>query len=197
VIALTGSATHERDWLVTRDVFSELASRDDVKIIVMGYHPEYLSDIKEIDFLPPLPYAQYAQVIRQSDIVLAPVDPDDKFNLGKSPIKVVEAMGARRMGKYGAVAVATGNEIYASAISHGRNGFLIREHHNPREWVDVICSAIDNPELFKRVGEAALKSAYKRYDMSKEWKRWGKAYRQILSSPPNRVRIHAPRSNIK
>lgn len=179
VVALTGSSTHYRDWEVMKDVIPFIAKRDDTVVILMGYWPNYLQGIEGVEYIEALPYEMYAQVIRQSDIVLAPVDPFDKFNLGKSSIKAVEAMAA------GAVPVATGNEIYSQAIKDKKTGVLIHNHWDPQEWLTAINDLLDNEVKMFTVRQEAHKWAYKRHDISTEWRQWASAYQKILAAPPN------------
>jgi len=194
VIGLTGSPTHYHDWIVLRDVIHRILSENtDTHLLIGGYQPDYLQGIDDrCTFLQQMPYEHYSNMIKRCDIVLAPVDPDDQFNLSKSPIKAIEGMGAARVvpgddAVGGALVIATDNPVYRTAIKHGENGFLVQ--HTPDSWYNQITTALANTPERHRIQRQAFKSVYKRFDMSLEWVRWARAYTQILSAPINPVKL--------
>lgn len=187
VIGLTGSPTHYYDWLVLKEVIpSLLAKHPTARFQVMGFHPDYLRELPEVQFLPPVAYDQYVEVIRSCDIVLAPVDPTDTFNLSKSPIKVIEGMAATRpigsaMG--GAACIATDNLVYRLAIENGKNGLLCT--HTPEAWYTAIDRLLSNPQERERLALAGHQWVWKRHDISATWVEWSRAYHKIVDKPRN------------
>ena len=183
-IALSGSATHYNDWKVLADIFPPLMEKyPQAHLILTGFHPDYLSDVPNVTRIPGLPYPTYASMVRQCDIVLAPVDPDDGFNLAKSPIKAVEGMGARRLvnGKAaGAAVIATNNPVYQLSIRHEDTGLLVA--HTPHAWQDAIETLIADEPLRHRLQYNGYRHVWKHLDISKHWTLWAKAYRSILSA---------------
>jgi glycosyltransferase involved in cell wall biosynthesis len=188
LIGLTGSATHYGDWQVLAPVLRELMDANpNSHLIVMGFHPDYLSNLPRTTYLPGYTYTRYAQVIRGCDIILAPVNPSDPFNMGKSPIKAVEGQAAQRLldNGYpaGAAVIATDNPIYRLAVKHGKTGLLVQ--HTPEAWRDAVQALITCTELRHELQVKGFQSVYRHYDITKEWTQWAKAYRRILAAPPN------------
>jgi hypothetical protein len=90
VLGLAGSITHYDDWIVLKDVLPRIMrEHGNVAFLLQGFIPDYLENV--VGQYPSRVYAdeyfrdynEYPGVIRQSDITLCPVDPDDKFNLAK------------------------------------------------------------------------------------------------------------------
>jgi glycosyltransferase involved in cell wall biosynthesis len=184
VIGLTGSSTHGGDWRVLETVMPKILDElgDRVHFVIGGYHPEYMSELPNTEYLPAVPYQIYSQLIRSCDIVLAPVDPDDKFNDGKSAIKAIEGQGAAREldgQQAGACVIATHNKVYSLDIKDGKTGFLV--HHKPESWYNAICQAILDSSLRKEIQYNAFRRTWKQRDISKGAALWGKAYLSILN----------------
>lgn len=186
-IVLSGSKTHYEDWKVLAGVLQRISDDyEHVRVLLGAFHPDYLQDIKHVEFVPAILYAQYTELIKNADIILAPVDATDKFNLGKSPIKAIEGMAATRLidGKHmGAAVIATDNEVYRLAVTNGENGILVPQ--DPIAWEKAIRDLIENKEKRHALQRAAWETAWKRYDISKEWLRWARAYRKTLAAPVN------------
>lgn len=193
VISLTGSSTHNQDWRVLETVMPlVLAENPNVHFVVMGYHPSYLKGLPNTSYLEGMSYQNYAQVIRGSDIILAPVDPNDGFNNYKSPIKAVEGMAARRVvanRSGGAAVIATDNPVYRLAIKDGKTGLMVS--HTAVSWYNAITSLVRNTDLRTELQIKGHAWVYKTHDISAEWKRWAAAYRTILSKPANSLLPHS------
>lgn len=184
VVGLTGSPTHKEDWRVLETVIPKiLKDYPNVMLLNMGYTPDYLKDLPNAKYIQPLSYPLYCQVIRGCDIILAPVDPTDGFNMGKSPIKAVEGMAATRKVDNqlaGAAVIATNNPIYSLAIKNNKSGLLVE--HTPDGWEAALRELIENTPKRKHLQFQGNKYARQVYDISKEWPRWDRAYRTILAS---------------
>jgi glycosyltransferase involved in cell wall biosynthesis len=188
LICLSGSASHKGDWIVLKDVLPRILERHQhVHLAIGGYHPEYLQDLPRTVYVPALDYGRYADMIRQSDIILAPVDTSDGFNLGKSPIKAIEGMGAQRLlpdGRYGGAAVvASDNPVYRLVIKDGENGFL--SPFIPEAWEDMIERLIQDSTLRQRFQRKGFQHVWKHYDISTGWKLWADAYTDIRNQFAN------------
>ena len=101
VLGLTGSPTHYDDWMVLKDVIPTiLKEHSNVSFYGAGFLPDYFEGLvgkeERASFLGAVSYEEYPSIIRQSDITLCPVVPEDPFNLGKSAIKAIEGMAASR-----------------------------------------------------------------------------------------------------
>lgn len=182
LIGLTGSPTHEHDWRVLEMVLPEILERfQNVSLLVGGYHPDYLQELPRTQFIPPVNYDAYSQIIRSCDIILAPIDPEDKFNWGKSPIKAIEGMGATRTLKgspAGAAIIATDAYIYRLAVQDGITGLLVEQ--KPEAWLEALYDLISNTELRHRLQRAGWKKTWKHYNIADGASEWSKAYHSIL-----------------
>lgn len=188
-VTLGGSVTHEHDWKVLTEVMPSILANDygrKVTFRVVGYHPEYLRNLPNTEYIPPVEYETYVEVIRNSDVILAPVDTADRFNDSKSPIKVIEGMAASRLrGEIptGAACIASNNQVYHLAIQDGKNGILCS--HTPEAWYNAIDSILRNDTLRHQIQDAGHHWVWKRHDMSRTWQLWASAYQKILSKPAN------------
>lgn len=181
-IGITGSPTHMEDWRVLETVIPRiLAEFPETFLLIGGFHPDYLPEegarVKYIDFMP---YPIYTASMRAMDIILCPVDPDDRFNDGKSPIKAIEGNAAYRLidGKpAGAAVIATRNPVYREWIVDGLNGLLV--DHTPEAWYQAIRTLITDQALRKRLSYSGYQYACKHGDIETGWKDWARAYRAI------------------
>lgn len=194
VVGLTGSSTHKHDWYVLKNVIPALLDRfPTMHFVLMGFHPEYLKGLPNTSYVNAASYIPYSHIVRSCDIILAPVN-DDLFNLGKSPIKAVEGMAAQRRlpnGRYGGAAViATDNPIYRLAVKHEKTGLLTP--HTEDGWQSAIELLLSDTEYRLKLQENAHRHAYKKFDASKQWKLWDKAYRKVLRSPQNPISLPVP-----
>lgn len=193
VIGLSGSTTHERDWNVLAPVLSKILTTEyDVPVMLrlMGFTPDYFRELPRTEHYPGLSYEVYAEVVRDSDIVLAPVDPDDGFNLSKSPIKVIEGMGATRaVGNTlgGAACLATDNPVYRLAIDHEKTGLLVE--HTEEAWFHAIDRVIRDHEFRASLQRKGSKWVWKHHNIQNEWRLWDKAYRKVLERPQHNVKL--------
>jgi len=187
VIGLTGSPTHKADWEVLREIVPPLlAANPNLKLLLMGYEPEYFADLpnNQVIRMPFTRYEGYLQVIRNCDVILAPVVPDDGFNLSKSPIKGIEGQAASRPlpsgGLGGAAVIATDNPVYRLAIQDQENGLLVE--HTPEAWDVALHRVISDTTLREKLQRTGHKTVYKRFDIQHRWKWWADAYADVLSA---------------
>ena len=184
-IVLSGSKTHYADWKILEGVLQRIAEEhENVRVLLGAFHPDYLRDVKHVEFVPAMIYPQYTQLVKNADIILAPVDPEDKFNNGKSPIKAIEGMAATRLINgvpHGAAVIATDNDVYRLAVTHNRNGLLVPQ--DVEAWYDAIEKLILDHEFRLKLQRTAWVDAWKRYDLSKQWVKWARAYNKIFEMP--------------
>jgi len=182
-IILSGSASHIEDWKVLRTVLPRILERfRNVRLSIAGFIPDYLAGLPHTTYYGPAPYLHYAHLIRTGDIVLAPVIPDDGFNLGKSAIKAIEGMGAARIKNgeiVGGAVIATNMPVYSKAIQHERNGLLVE--HTPEAWETALARLIEDEELRYTLQRRGFKYAWSHFNIAEQWREWDKAYRDILT----------------
>lgn len=185
IIGLSGSPTHGKDWKVMETVLPRILEENPTaRLRVTGYHPEYLQGLPNTEYLPPVDYVTYAEVVRSCDIILAPIDPNDPFNNSKSPIKVVEGGGASRpVGDSigGAACIATDHLVYRLAINSGENGLLVE--HTPEGWYQGLTRLLQDEALRTRLQHKMHHSVWKRLDLTTYWTLWARAYQKIVSRP--------------
>lgn len=186
IIALTGSPTHYEDWKVLESVIPRIVKENpNVLFILGGFHPPYFDGSNpQYLLVDNMNYEDYCKMIRICDIVLCPVIPEDGFNLGKSPIKAIEAQAARRTleGGFlgGAAVIATDNPVYRMAIKSGENGILVE--HTPESWYNALYSMINSPVIRSKIQHLGHKSALKNYNIVTNWRLWANAYKKILAT---------------
>lgn len=174
IIGLSGSTTHEQDWRVLETVMPRiLAEHDEVQFALAAFHPDYLKDLPNTLYLPGMDYVTYAEYVKRCDIVLCPVDPDDGFNMGKSPIKAVEGMAA------GAAVIATDHPIYRLAIEDGKTGLLAK--HTPEGWYDAITRLVMDHTLRRHLKAKGCHWVRHHHAISRRWTLWAQAYTTITS----------------
>lgn len=179
VIGLTGSATHEQDWQVVVPVLQEIVKvHPQVKVFCSGYVPEgvpNLVTLRDLGFQPDrdtnnffLPLEAYGFILRNIDILLAPVDPADRFNWSKSNIKAIEGQcSARPVGESigGCSVIASGDlPNYRDAIQHGVTGLLV-DHHNPKAWFEAIDKNISDVEWRHKTQIAGHESCLRQWNI--------------------------------
>ncbi len=184
-IGLTGSETHKNDWEVLRDVLPQIAEKhENVQVLLGGFHPDYLADMPRTVRHPGVRYEEYAELIKECDIVLAPVLPEDRFNASKSPIKVIEGMAATRMlqgSPAGAACIATHNHVYGQAIVNDLNGLLV--DHTPDAWFGAIDRLVSDTPTRQRIQWRGHKWVWKHHNIERTWSLWAAAYDKIRKQP--------------
>lgn len=177
-IMLVGTTTHYDDWLPAATAALRVAKRhSDVRLLVGGYQPDYL---QEATYIPPVPYVQYPSLMRQADIVLCAVDPDDYFNKSKSAIKAIESWSAERLvGKVpgGAAVIATQGTTYGGVVQNNHNGLLVR--HTEDCWESAIEKLLENRRLRQKLQREGYKDARKHHNIADGWRQWYRAYQTM------------------
>lgn len=187
VLGLTGSMTHQHDWRVLEDVLPRILREHGEVIYLAGaYLPEYLEPLNDqfpdqFMYHPPVDYMQYPQVIRQADIVLCPVDPEDPFNLGKSAIKAIEGLAASRPldnGRMGGAVPITSDLYYYRRVTGGNKRGLTIEH-TPEAWYKAITSLITNKNMRQSMAQKGRAWVLQNRAIENQWHLWWNAYREI------------------
>ncbi len=196
VLGLTGSTTHGKDWQVMEAVLPRiLKDHGNAALLLQGFVPDYLKPL--ICKYPERVYAddafrsyeEYPMVVRQADIVLCPVIPDDKFNLAKSNIKAVEGLAAGRPlsigGVGGATPIMSPLDYYREVAGNGHRGIVIKDHYDADRWYDAISALIQDKERRERYGRAGWKWVKKNRSIEAQWHLWWDAYRAIYRRKQN------------
>ncbi|MBQ7454649.1 MAG: glycosyltransferase [Selenomonadaceae bacterium] len=120
-----------------------------------------------------IPYDEYEEAIRSSDIALLPLR-DNEFNRSKSDLKFIECAGS------GAVVLAS-PVVYSNSIEEGKTGFIYRDE---REFVNKLNLLIKNRNLRRMVAEKAYNYVRHERLMSQHYEERLDWYRDLLQRMP-------------
>lgn len=189
VIALTGSVTHYHDWIVLKDVIPRvLREHTNVGFLLQGFVPDYFEDLA-LEF-PARVYANdnftdypdYPGVIRQADIVLCPVDPEDKFNHAKSSIKAIEGMASGRLlsdgNTGGAAVIASPLNYYGKAVGWGNKRGIVCDH-DPDSWYAALTTMITDSEKREHWQRRGWLWVHQNRSIERKWSLWWNAYQNV------------------
>jgi glycosyltransferase involved in cell wall biosynthesis/SAM-dependent methyltransferase len=146
----SGSRTHDRDFAEAAPALSELlASRSDVRLLIVGplnLGQEFTPLAAQIERRDFVPYQKMLEVLRETDINIAPLELNNAFNEAKSELKIFEAA------LMGVPTVASATEPYRNAIETGVDGFVATTTDDWRKALAVLC---DNADLRRVMGAKA------------------------------------------
>ncbi|WP_428374445.1 glycosyltransferase [Lichenicoccus sp.] len=153
----SGTRTHDADFLLVAAALGRLLARHpDLRLRIVGELtlPESLRRFgSRIEDLPGTDYRAYLGLLSESDIAIAPLEAT-RFNDAKSNIKFQEAS------ILGLPCVCSPRAAFAGVIEHGRNGMLAETE---RDWEQALDALVRDPDLRRRIGEAALLDVSRRY----------------------------------
>jgi len=127
---------------------------------------------------------QYAKNYNLFDVSLAPLV-DNKFNLYKSQLKVIEAgfhkkaIIAQNYGPYTidlVSAIKSGGEIDPNG-----NCLLVDPSKNHKQWQKYVKRLIDNPQMVKDLGEKLYETIKDKYNLNNVTKTRGEIYLNLLN----------------
>jgi len=198
-VGLVGTHNHWRgDWQPVVEALGRLAQTypNVQPVIASGWvSAEVRQAIPRLAVIKPVPYAAYPGLVRQFDIVCCCLDPEDRFNQGKSSIKALESMAACRQlvpGLVGgAVPVCTDMPPYQDVIN-GCNGLLVSNS----QWYDALTLLARDQRLRYRLAANGLEWVTEHRNMKREAHRWGDVYKELLEGQlprkPRETAIVAP-----
>jgi glycosyltransferase involved in cell wall biosynthesis len=180
-VGLVGTSTHEEDWKPIEPALRRIAKNyPEVVFFVGGFVPEYLKDLPRLTIGAKVPFVQYPGLVRQIDIGLAPLDPNDAFNKSKSGIKALEYMASKRRlrdGSYGGAAtVATSTKVYRRVCNNRHNALLVRDHYDSDEWYERIAQLIEDWRLRLKIQRQGHEWVIRNRTIDKHWRKWADAY---------------------
>ena len=142
-IGWTGTFSSKIYLDLLRNVFLELAKRCDFKLRIIGNF-EY--EFPGID-LEVIQWSRENEVddLQGIDIGIYPLT-QDEWVLGKSGLKAIQYMA------FGLPAVATNVGTTQRIIRQHENGWLVKTEE---EWIDALEALVKNPDLRRKIGEAA------------------------------------------
>jgi len=183
-IMLVGTRTHGDDWRVAYQAISRiLKEKENVRLLVGGFHPLYIPDEGKVEFLPFVDYSKYPTILAEADIILATIDPDDQFNKSKSAVKVMEGWAStRKIGNTvgGAAIIATKSVVYNDTVQDGKNGLLV--DHTVDAYYEAITKLIDDENYRRKLQRRGWLDVRQRHNIGANYRQWVSAYTKILRS---------------
>lgn len=162
-----GSGTHERDLQILGGCLEQVHARQDSFVRVWGGHK--LDGTYHVN---PVSFESFYTMLAQMDahIGLAPLVPC-AFNNSKSNLKFLE-YSAQNM-----VTIASNVGPYADTIVHGETGLLVGDNNT---WYDVICSVLNDENLYNRLQKNAYEFVHDKFDIEKNYHLWIEAIESVL-----------------
>jgi L-malate glycosyltransferase len=150
-VGWTGTFSSKIYLDMLRDVFQELARRVSYKLKVIG---NFSYDLPAVD-LEVVRWTKEREVedLQSVDIGVYPL-PMDEWVLGKSGLKAIQYMA------FGLPQVATNVGTTPMLLRDGETGFLVKTE---QQWLEALERLIRDPDLRRRLGEAARRDAVARY----------------------------------
>ena len=180
VAYLSGTATHDRDFLEAADALLWALERyRSLRFWSIGYLRIDDRFDRYADRIVRIPYRTWRrlpQILAVIDISLAPLERDNDFTDAKSCLKYLEA------GIMGVPTIATPTSDFRRAIEHDANGLLAND---PDDWREAIGRLVESRELRERLGNAALDDVVTRHTTVKRARETAVAF---AASEPNLVR---------
>jgi glycosyltransferase involved in cell wall biosynthesis len=125
-----------------------------------------------------------ARLLAAADIGISWL-PDDAWSRGKCGLKVLQYMAA------GLPVVANPVGVQAQLVQDGRTGFLV---NNTEQWVEAIDRLSRDPELRRRMGQAARRVVESDFDIRSGAAQWLDLLRQLDPEPAVPTRDQGTRS---
>lgn len=183
-IMLLGTMSHSTDWELAYLAISKILDEyPQSKLIMGGYKPEYVKREEQMGFIPYQAYLKYPTMLAEADIVVAAIDPEDKFNHCKSAVKAMEAWAAaREVGNTigGAAVVATNSIVYNPVVTNMRNGILV--NHTVDDYYNGIKFLLDNTQDREAMQRRGFLDGVKNHSMATGYTKWLSIYKRILRS---------------
>jgi SAM-dependent methyltransferase len=178
----SGSLTHQRDLAVASGAIADvLLAHPRVRLVLFEHaidiaeFPELAPFTDRIEWRPLVPVRELPKEYARFDISIAPLEVGNVFCEAKSELKFFEPVLC------GVVTVASPTRPFREAIRHGETGFLAA---GPDEWRKYLEMLITDPDLRRRVAEAALADVLVRYGPERRIVLVNRLLTRLLAPPP-------------
>jgi glycosyltransferase involved in cell wall biosynthesis len=148
---LSGTATHDRDFLEAADGVAAVLERNaGTRLRVIGKLtlPPRLARFGRVEHLPLVAWTELPSKIAELDISLAPLERGNPFAESKSALKFLEAA------LVGVPTVASPSPDFLRVIEPGRNGLIA---DGSAEWEAALSRLCESPKTRRALGEAAFR----------------------------------------
>jgi len=154
----SGSLGHDKDFGTVTDVLLRLLGKyPDLRLLLVGpltIDARFDAYSDRAERMHYVPRDRHFGNVARTDIIIAPLEISNPFCEGKSELKFFEA------GMLGVPIVATATRTFREAIRDGEDGFFAA---TGSEWDEKLERLVTDPDLRKRIGEQARKTALSRY----------------------------------
>jgi hypothetical protein len=178
---LSGTFTHQADWLLIEDaVLGFLERHADAELWIVGQvrqTPGFAAFGERIKFAPLVPWQHLPALTRQLDVNLAPLSAGT-FNECKSAIKWLEAALVQ------VTTIASAIQPYAGVIEHNRNGMLAS---SLSEWRNCLEQLHGDAEFRHRLGVQGQTDAISRFGPDRQAERYKEVLEWAATLPNGRV----------
>jgi glycosyltransferase involved in cell wall biosynthesis len=190
-----GTRTHQRDFECAAPAVARILRehpecrlvvfrRDSVdaaqRCLDLEEFPAFAGLDSQIEWRRTVPLRQLPNEMARFDINLAPLETGNVFCEAKSELKYFEAALAN------IPTVASPTPPFGEAIRNGETGFLAR---NADEWYVCLKQLVTDPELRKRIGEAAFSDAFSKYGPVRRAELAGAVMERVLNAGGDPVSI--------
>jgi len=183
----SGTLTHNRDFdMISPEIRRVLDVNKNVSLWLVGplkLDRGWAAYRARIIHLPHVPWRLLPGYLSRFDINLAPLVTGNPFAQSKSEIKWMEAALVR------VPTITSATEAFRSAIREGKTGFLAL---TPAEWYSSLIRLIQDPDLRKKVGEAAYEQVVRNYNPQVRGDQFQKILEQVY--PKKEWAVNSQRS---
>jgi len=174
----SGTPTHHRDFATIAPALADLlAQRSDFDLVIVGHFevaavPELAPHGARIEVRPAVSLVDLHAEVARFDINLAPLETDNPFCEGKSPIRCTTAA------LVGVPSVVAATAPLVAAVVDGETGMVAR---STEDWTTMIARLLDEPACRTALGEAARVDAIARFGPAAIRDRAGRVYAAIVA----------------
>jgi glycosyltransferase involved in cell wall biosynthesis len=177
-IGWVGSTSHglEGDFGAMLPVLRRtLEACPEVSLVFMGWHPPEIEGWPRTTWMEWVPIESYYEALAdlELDIFVAPLA-DTRFNLGKSPVKLLEA------GALGWAIIASPHGPYRNVLQEDCTGLYAA---TGPEWAAALQRLIVEPETRHRLGQAVQTYVRRNHTMDQTGPLWAAALAVPLTQP--------------
>lgn len=170
-IGWTGSSTTIKHFSLAVPVLQQIRQKYGEQVVFRVISDEFFDG--HLEGLENIRWNKETELddLASIDIGIMPL-PDDAWARGKCGFKGLQYMALAKPAVMSPVGV--NNEI----IRHGENGFLAQDQ---KQWFDLLCQLIDDPQLRSRMGEKGRKTVVERFSFQSQKDRYLDIFKQLVA----------------
>lgn len=175
-VGVHGGNSHARDWAPLVGALTAVGERHpEVRLLCAGDAPPDFVRIPGLLLAPFVPLPRYPALVAELDVACCPLEATP-FNACKSPIKWFEST-------LGGAACVVSETVYGPAVRQAGAGTALvvppARDRDPDAWAEALLRLVEDPTLRRRVQRRARAAVLDRWEISRRWRDWAKAYREI------------------